>query len=257
MVATDDNYRILDPNNIISIKTRFALEVGFKNNLPYIQNESSVDYFWFPLGVFVATGCSITRNSNGWNISLSFKDKMAYLNGELGGKFPADVRLDKMEVWDTTSQSYLDQRPLVKDIVISIVEIYGGIKTIAEYIEIEEETDAVLAWYGNRMIHLLEADAGTNEPSDNYANFYLNYADAVAAKDLIDENRYIKVNGIKITSFTRLGENIICGPTPMLNPSLLVPIEEIKLKAGESFEISLSYVMGGGIETIETDVISR
>ena len=58
------------------------------------------------------------------------------------------------------------------------------------------------------------------------------------AKDLIDEDKYIKVNGIKITSFTRLGENIICGPTPMLNPSLLVPIEEIKLKAGESFEIS-------------------
>lgn len=78
-----------------------------------------------------------------------------------------------------------------------------------------------------------------------------------AGKDLIDEDKYIKVNGIKITSFTRLGENIICGPTPMLNPSLLVPIEEIKLKAGESFEISLSYVMGGGIETIETDVISR
>ena len=77
------------------------------------------------------------------------------------------------------------------------------------------------------------------------------------AKDLIDEDKYIKVNGIKITSFTRLGENIICGPTPMLNPSLLVPMEEIKLKAGGSFEMSLSYVMGGGIETIETDVISR
>ena len=77
------------------------------------------------------------------------------------------------------------------------------------------------------------------------------------AKDLIDEDKYIKVNGIKITSFTRLGENIICGPTPMLNPSLLVPIEEIKLKAGESFEISLSYVMGGGIESIESEVIGR
>ena len=76
-------------------------------------------------------------------------------------------------------------------------------------------------------------------------------------KDFIDEDQYIKVNGIKITSFTRLGENIICGPTPMLNPALLVPIEEIKLKAGDSFEISLSYVMGGGIETIETKVISR
>lgn len=81
------------------------------------------------------------------------------------------------------------------------------------------------------------------------------YAEKYSDKHLIDESQYIKVNGIRITSFARLGENIICGPTPMLNPSLFVPVDEIKLKAGESFEISLSYVMGGGIETIKTELI--
>ena len=65
----------------------------------------------------------------------------------------------------------------------------------------------------------------------------------------------IKVNGIKLTSFTKLNENIICGPTPMLNPSMLVPFEGIEVEKGEKIRIKLSYVMGGGVETIKTEVL--
>ena len=35
----------------------------------------------------------------------------------------------------------------------------------------------------------------------------------------IEEDK-LKINGIKLTSFTKLNENIICGPTPMLNPGM-------------------------------------
>lgn len=67
-------------------------------------------------------------------------------------------------------------------------------------------------------------------------------------------NDKIKVNGIKLTSFTKLNENIICGPTPMLNPAMLVPFEEIEVNNGDKIRIRLSYVMGGGVETIKTEV---
>ena len=70
----------------------------------------------------------------------------------------------------------------------------------------------------------------------------------------IKENK-LKINGIKITSFTKLNENIICGPTPMMNPSLLIPVEEIELDCGDSFRIRLGYVMGGGVETIRAEVL--
>ena len=70
----------------------------------------------------------------------------------------------------------------------------------------------------------------------------------------IMENK-LKINGIKLTSFTKLNENIICGPTPMLNPSILVPIEEIELNCGDKFKIRLEYVMGSGVETIRTEVL--
>ncbi|AMK15140.1 methyltransferase domain-containing protein [Methanobrevibacter olleyae] len=70
----------------------------------------------------------------------------------------------------------------------------------------------------------------------------------------IRENK-LKINGIKLTSFTRLNENIICGPTPMLNPSLLIPIEEMEVICGDIVRIKLEYIMGGELETIKTEVL--
>lgn len=70
----------------------------------------------------------------------------------------------------------------------------------------------------------------------------------------IEEDK-LKINGIKLTSFTKLNENIICGPTPMLNPAMLIPIEETEVRCGDSLRIRLEYVMGGGVETIKTEIL--
>ena len=126
-----------------------------------------------------------------------------------------------------------------------------------EKIEESFETNIEFRLFDEEFFNSEDADKSPDK--DFIDGEFINFKSSArySDKDFIDEGQYIKVNGIKITSFTRLGENIICGPTPMLNPALLVPIEEIKLKAGDRFEVSLSYVMGGGIETIETKVISR
>lgn len=70
----------------------------------------------------------------------------------------------------------------------------------------------------------------------------------------IEEDK-LKINGIKLTSFTKLNENIICGPTPMLNPAMLIPIEETEVRCGDSVRMRLEYVMGGGVETIKTEIL--
>jgi len=64
-----------------------------------------------------------------------------------------------------------------------------------------------------------------------------------------------KINGIKITTFTKLSQDIISGPTPMMNPPLLIPLEEKSVGKGEKVKISLEYVMGGGLETIKASLI--
>ena len=70
----------------------------------------------------------------------------------------------------------------------------------------------------------------------------------------IEEDK-LKINGIKITSFTKMNDNIICGPTPMLNPAMLIPIEETEVKCGDAIRLRLEYVMGGGVESIRTEIL--
>ena len=62
-------------------------------------------------------------------------------------------------------------------------------------------------------------------------------------------------NGIKITTVTILNDKIVCGPTPMFNPPLLLPIEETDVKCNDLINVKLKYIMGQGIETIKTQII--
>jgi predicted RNA methylase len=62
------------------------------------------------------------------------------------------------------------------------------------------------------------------------------------------------VNGIRITTFTLLTPNLICGPTPMLNPPLLVPCNSLKVEKNQEICLNLKYIMGGGLDTIEARI---
>lgn len=60
------------------------------------------------------------------------------------------------------------------------------------------------------------------------------------------------VNGLKITTFTKLNDNLIVGPLPMLNPPLLIPLDERFVKENDLINVKLKYIMGEGIESIKT-----
>ena len=60
------------------------------------------------------------------------------------------------------------------------------------------------------------------------------------------------LNGLKITTYTKLTEDIIAGPMPMLNPPLLIPLDERQIKENDFINVELKYIMGNGIESIET-----
>ncbi len=64
-----------------------------------------------------------------------------------------------------------------------------------------------------------------------------------------------EINGIKITTYTILNDNLICGPTPMLNPPLLIPLEEKSVKGNEFIKVKLKYIMGNGIESIKANYV--
>lgn len=61
------------------------------------------------------------------------------------------------------------------------------------------------------------------------------------------------VNGLKLTTFTILYNNIITGPTPMMNPPLFIPLNPKVVKCNDLIKLRLKYHMGKGIQTIKVD----
>jgi len=67
-------------------------------------------------------------------------------------------------------------------------------------------------------------------------------------------NQSSMMNGIKLTTFTLLTNKLICGPTPMLNPPLFIPVDEIELNKDDQVTVTLQYIMGDGLDTIRTEI---
>ena len=78
------------------IKTKFSLEIGLKNNLAdekYKPGQDSIypEIVWFKQGIFVITSFNSSLATNNYIITLTGKDKMCFLNGDLGGQLFASI----------------------------------------------------------------------------------------------------------------------------------------------------------------------
>lgn len=67
-------------------------------------------------------------------------------------------------------------------------------------------------------------------------------------------NKTGTVSGVKLTTFTLLTPNLICGPTPMMNPPLIIPTNSVKVEKNDTVQLNLSYTMGGGLESVESSI---
>lgn len=123
-----------------------------------------------------------------------------------------------------------------------------GIINTVELVNLERKN---IHWDENGANYEIFSDAVV------YSGFdFLDDIEPAFEKDIsIKANRDGLVNGVKITTFTKLNENIICGPTPMLNPPLLIPLEERQVKSNDFIKVKLKYIMGKGIESIEIEYL--
>jgi predicted RNA methylase len=85
-------------------------------------------------------------------------------------------------------------------------------------------------------------------------NFYENIDENFQGSFNIKINISGIVSGVKITTFTLITKDIICGPTPMLNPPLIIPVEKLKVNKGDNLKLNLSYKMGGGLESVRAGI---
>ena len=92
------------------LKNKFKLEIGLKNNI----NSHYPDIIWFPQGTYVINSFNTSQSTNNYNISISGKDKMCMLNGEIGGHFNSSVDLGTIEYTDKSGKRVIEKYPIKK-----------------------------------------------------------------------------------------------------------------------------------------------
>lgn len=152
---TDTFYKIEDIGNVLSLNKKIKIEIGI--DLDVFPSEElskyQIDYdrIWFPLGIFIVKNPSLNRSISGVTLSLTLSDKMCLLNGEMGGNLPAATVFSEADVLDTDG-NYVKEYFLIKDIIKTLIEQYGGIKKY-KILDIDDTTFKVMKWGGNNTLY--------------------------------------------------------------------------------------------------------
>ena len=159
MLVDEKTRNILSTTNLITTGVRFVIEVGFTNFTAFYPNNPII---WFPEGIFLVTDCSLTEDTQGLKLQVSFKDKSVLLNGELGGIIPGALNLNKRTLV-TEDGEIVNADPLLKDIIYGLVTSYGGLKANEVIISVPTKVLAKLRWRGKQDAYLIQAThpAGT------------------------------------------------------------------------------------------------
>ena len=145
--------------------------LGLKNTI----NSDYPEIIWFKLGTYVITSFSYNYSTSGMSISISGKDKMCLINGDVGGAIYASVDFGtREEIAADGSKELVDIN--IEDIIREAVHEYGHepweriiIKDIAKY------GLYLLEWQGDKpMYALIPTDA-----SDEASNVYINQSTTV------------------------------------------------------------------------------
>lgn len=124
--------------------------------------EAYPDIVWFPQGIFLITDFKVQINANSTdNIYITGKDKMALLNGEIGGNFPhaTDLKYRNVEVVDDEGKIYgtnKEEEQTIEEIIREMIHKYGNepfhniiIKDLSNGLEL-------LEYQGDNDIYLLK-----------------------------------------------------------------------------------------------------
>jgi hypothetical protein len=112
----------LNLNNFLWVlNTKFKLEIGIKNNI----NNEYPDTVWFNQGIYLITSFSSSISENSISISISGKDKMALLNGEISGHFGQTTVLDIIEEEDASGNIKRTKFPIY-NIILDMLQMYGN-----------------------------------------------------------------------------------------------------------------------------------
>lgn len=117
-----NNFNLFKVSSLLSINKKIKLEVGIENPTDKYQDDKII---WFPQGIYIIAQVSISSSTSGVTASIQLKDKMCLLNGEFGGVFPAQTRLDKIYDIDSNGVQVI-RTPTIYQIIQEVICHFGG-----------------------------------------------------------------------------------------------------------------------------------
>lgn len=118
IVANNFDYR----NYYWGLNTKFKLEIGVENN---VDTSHYPAICWFEQGVFLITNFNTSKSTNNFSISISGKDKMCQLNGELSGNFESSIDFGQIEEQNLDGSWKIIKLPIFR-IIREMIHQYAG-----------------------------------------------------------------------------------------------------------------------------------
>ena len=99
------------------LNTKIEVFIGVKNKI----NSDYPEIIWFPQGIYLITDFSTNQTTNNYTISITGRDKMSLLNGDIGGIITSlTADFGKIEEIDDNGNSIISSLPL-KDVIREVV----------------------------------------------------------------------------------------------------------------------------------------
>lgn len=117
MFTLDSNVNELD----WQIHTKYIVAIGKKN----FVNDKYPEWIWFPMGMYIATDISMSNKLNGFQLSLTGKDKMCLLDGSVGGALFAEHDFANEEIKSDDGTTITYQAVLIYDMIREAVHVYA------------------------------------------------------------------------------------------------------------------------------------
>ena len=153
MYAEEANNQLDNINNLISINKKIKCYIGYKNPFPIYD-----DILWFPCGIFIISTANLSRTTSGYNISVTGKDKMVQLNGDVGGTLPCSTTFH--ERYETLENNdILITYPTIYQIILESVNHIGEIDINKIFInDLDQTIKLQMKYIGDKPIWFFSGD---------------------------------------------------------------------------------------------------
>lgn len=117
LVAQDYNYK----DYYWGLKTKFHLSIGLENNV----DSQYPKIIWFDQGIYLITSLNTSNSANNFTMSISGKDKMCLLNGDIGGAFNSSIDFGTLEEENEDGTISITKIP-IPEIIRNMIHQYAG-----------------------------------------------------------------------------------------------------------------------------------